>query len=186
MAKLVYSMLTSLDGYVEDAQGNFDWAAPDDEVHTFINELIRPAGTHLYGRRMYEVMRFWETAPTDGDEPEAFTDFARLWRAADKIVCSTQLVEASSLRTRIEPNFDPAAIALLKATSERDISISGPTIASLALAAGLVDECHFFVVPTIIGGGKPALPSGFGTKLELLNERSFSSGTVHLHYRITT
>lgn len=183
MAKLVYSAIQSLDGYVADEEGSFDWAEPDDEVHAFINDLERSIGTYLYGRRMYEVMVAWETVPTLPDLSPAMRDFAELWRAADKIVYSTTLEEASSARTRIERWFDPEATRQLKATVERDLSVGGPGLASTAFAAGLVDECHLFVAPIIVGGGTRALPDDVRLQLELLDERRFDGGFVHLRYR---
>jgi len=183
MAKLIYSAIASLDGYVEDKQGNFDWGAPDDEVLAFINDLERPIGTYLYGRRMYETMVFWETAGTSGDQAAA-RDFAEIWRAAEKIVYSRALQTPSSDRTRIERDFDPAAIRRLKESSAGDITIGGAELAGEAMAAGLVDECHLFLVPIIVGGGKRALPDDVRVPLELLAERRFRSGVVHLGYRL--
>jgi dihydrofolate reductase len=186
MAKLIYSAITSLDGYIEDSGGNFDWAAPDPEVFAFINDLERPIGTHLYGRRMYETMVFWETAPTGSDQPAVMRDFAEIWRAAEKVVFSRTLREPSSERTRIESALEPAAIGRLKESSARDITVGGAELAGEAMAAGLVDECHLFLNPVIVGGGKPALPDGVRAKLELLAEGSFGSGVVHLRYGITS
>jgi dihydrofolate reductase len=183
MAKLVYSAITSLDGYVEDKAGKFDWAAPDEEVHAFVNDLERPIATYLYGRRMYETMVFWETA--DGrEEPAVFRDYAEIWRAADKIVYSRTLQAASSARTRIERDFSPDAIRELKSTSGSDMAIGGAELASQAITAGLVDECHLFLNPVVVGGGKRALPDRIRADLELLNERRFKAGVVYLHYRI--
>ena len=182
MAKLIYSAITSLDGYVEDSGGNFDWATPDPEVFAFVNDLERPIGTYLYGRRMYETMVGWETAPASGDQPAVMRDFAEIWRAAEKIVFSRTLRGPSSKRTRIESAFEPEAIGRLKESSAHDITVGGPELAGEAMAAGLVDECHLFLNPVIVGGGKPALPDGVRAKLELLAERSFGSGVVHLHY----
>ena len=184
MAKLIYSAITSLDGYIADEAGNFDWAAPDDELHAFVNDLERRVGTYLYGRRMYEVMRFWETAPSGADEFPVVKDYAEIWRAADKIVYSTTLATASSARTRIERDFDPGAIRQMKARAGRDISVGGPDLAAQAIRAGLVDEFHLFLVPIVVGGGKPSLPSNVRVKLDLLDERRFGSGVVHLHYRV--
>ena len=184
MAKLIYSAIASLDGYVEDANGNFDWAAPDEEVHAFVNDLERPIGTYLYGRRMYDVMRYWETAPTSGDEPAVMRDYAELWQAADKIVYSKTLAEVPSERTRLERDFDPDAVRQLKASADRDITVGGPALAAKAIKAGLVDEIHLFLNPVLIGGGNPALPDGVRVQLELLDERRFGSGVVHLHYRV--
>jgi dihydrofolate reductase len=186
MAKLIYTAITSLDGYVADADGNFDWAEPDEEVFTFVNDLERPIGTYLYGRRMYEVMVYWETLPTSADQPPVERDFAELWQAADKIVYSTTLEEVSSARTRIERDFDPEAVRQWKATAARDITVAGPDLAAQAIKAGLVDECHLIVSPIVVGGGKPALPNNVRLNLELLDERRFGSGVVHLHYRAIT
>ena len=186
MARLIYSAITSLDGYVADEDGNFDWAAPDEEVHAFVNDLERPVGTYLYGRRMYEVMAWWETADTGAGQPPVMRDFAEIWQAADKIVYSTTLETASSARTRIERGFDPEAIRQLKAQAEHDLTVGGPTLAAQAIAAGLVDECHLFLVPVVVGGGTRALPGGVRLKLELLDERRFASGVVYLHYRTKT
>jgi dihydrofolate reductase len=186
MAKLIYTTIASLDGYVADAQGNFDWAAPDDEVHAFVNDLERPIGTYLLGRRMYETMRFWETAEAGDDESPVFQDYARIWRAADKVVFSTTLQSISSTRTRIEGDFDPEAIRELKARASRDLSVGGPHLAAAAIRAGLVDEYHVFVTPVVIGGGNQALPDDVRVDLELLDERRFGNGVVHLHYRTRT
>jgi dihydrofolate reductase len=184
MAKLIYSAIASLDGYVEDQQGKFDWAAPDEQVHAFVNDLERPVGTYLYGRRMYETMAFWETVPTSGDQPAVTRDFAAIWQAAEKVVYSRALRALSSARTRIERDFDPAAIRRLKESSARDISVGGAELAGEAFAAGLVDECHLFLCPIVVGGGKRALPDGVRAPLELLGERRFRSGVVHLHYEV--
>jgi dihydrofolate reductase len=180
MARLIYSVITSLDGYVADERGNFDWAMPDEEVHAFVNDLVRPIGSCLYGRRMYEVMAAWETL---SDPAPVMLDFAQIWRAADKVVYSTTLEAASSARTRIERAFDPEAVRQMKAAAERDIAIGGPNLAAQALAAGLVDECHFFVSPIVVGGGTRSLPDGVRVKLELIDERRFGNGMVHLRYR---
>jgi dihydrofolate reductase len=186
LARLIYSAITSLDGYVADSDGHFDWSAPDEEVHAFVNDLERPVGTYLYGRRMYEVMTYWETARFPADEPPCLRDFADLWRAADKIVFSKTLETVSSARTRIERDFDPEAIRKLKASAVRDMTVAGSELAAQALKAGLVDECHLFITPFVVGGGKPSLPQDLRLKLELLDERRFGNGTVHLHYRIKT
>jgi dihydrofolate reductase len=184
MANLIYSAIASLDGYVADEDGNFDWAAPDEEVHSFVNELERPVGTYLYGRRMYEVMVYWETADTLADQsPSPERDFAEIWKAADKVVYSKTLEQAASARTRIEREFDPEAVRRQKTSAERDLSVGGPDLAAQAIKAGLVDELHLFVTPIIVGGGTPWLPDGVRVKLELLDERRFGSGVVHLHYR---
>lgn len=181
MAKLIYSAIASLDGYVEDKDGQFEWAAPDDEVHAFINDFERPIGTYLYGRRMYETMAYWETASLD--DPVA-QDFAEIWRAAEKIVYSRTLQTPSTPRTRIERDFDPSAIKRLKESSARDITVGGTELARTAMAAGLVDECHLFLVPIVVGGGKRALPDDVHARLTLLDERRFRSGVVHLGYAI--
>ena len=184
MAKLIYTAISSLDGYVADAEGNFDWSAPDDEVHRFVNDLERPIGTYLLGRRMYEVMRYWDTAPTGNDEPSAGQEYAKIWQAADKIIYSKSLEQVSSTRTRIEREFDPGAIQDLKAAATRDLSVGGPTLAAQAIKLGLVDECHLFLSPIVVGGGNPALPDNVRLELELLDERRFGNGVVHLHYRV--
>jgi dihydrofolate reductase len=185
MAKLIYTAITSLDGYVADKEGNFDWAEPDEEVHTFVNDLERPLGTYLYGRRLYDVMVAWENLPT-ADEPPFTLDFAELWRAADKIVYSKTLETASSARTRIERDFDPDAVSQLKATAERDIGVGGPDLAAQAIKAGLVDELHLILTPVIVGGGKQALPGDLRLELELVDERRFGNGMVHLGYLTRT
>ena len=185
MARLIYSAISSLDGYIEDDEGNFDWAAPDDEVHAFVNDLERPIGTYLYGRRMYETMVFWESVSTDADEPAVFWDYARIWRAAEKIVYSRSLSTVSSARTRIEREFDLAGIQGLKQTSDADIAVGGAELAGQAMAAGLVDECHLFLNPILVGGGKRALPGQVHARLQLLDERRFGNGVVHLHYRMS-
>ena len=183
MAKLIYSAIASLDGYVADEGGNFDWAAPDEEVHTVVNDLERPIGTYLYGRRMYEVMVAWETAHTFADQRPVTQDFAEIWQAADKVVYSKTLEKVSSARTRIERDFEPEAVQQMKASAGRDISVGGPDLAAHAIRAGLVDECHLFVVPILVGAGKHSLPDNVRVKLELLDERRFGNGVVHLHYR---
>ena len=186
MANLIYAAITSLDGYVADEDGNFDWAEPDEEVHTFVNDVVREAGTHLYGRRMYEVMVAWETTPTLADQPSFAHDFAEIWRAADKIVYSTTLETVSSARTRIERHFDADVIRRLKASTQRSVTVGGPDLAAQAVRAGLVDEYHLFVTPTIVGGGKPSLPATTRVELELIDEHRFGNGVVHLHYRTRT
>jgi dihydrofolate reductase len=183
VARLIYSVIASLDGYVADEDGSFDWAEPDEEVHRFVNDLERPVGTYLFGRRMYEVLVFWETADV-ADQPAFVRDFAEIWRDADKIVYSKTLEAASSARTRIERDFDPDAVRRLKATAEGDLTVGGPDLAGQALAAGLVDELHLFVAPVVVGGGTRALPDGVRLELELLDERRFASGVVYLHYRL--
>ena len=186
MAKLIYSAITSLDGYVADQDGTFDWAAPDEEVHAFVNDLERPIGTYLYGRRMYEVMSYWETAHTLPDRSPVGEDYAAIWRAADKVVYSRTLGTVSSAKTRIERDFDPDEVRRMKATAAWDISIGGPGLAGQALKAGLVEECHVLVNPVVVGGGTPWLPDGLRLELELLDERRFGNGVVHLHYRTAT
>jgi dihydrofolate reductase len=183
MGKLVYSSITSLDGYIEDAQGKFDWSAPSEQVHAFVNDLQRAVGTYLLGRRMYEVMTFWEHLEVTG-EPPVMRDFAEIWHQADKIVYSRTLTTASSARTRIEPDLTPARIQELKSSLDRDISIGGAELAGHALGAGLVDELHQFLWPVIVGGGKHFLPPGLSMTLELLDERRFDNGVVYLHHRV--
>ena len=184
MAKLIYTAITSLDGYIEDAEGSFDWSAPDEEVHKFVNHLERPIGTYLYGRRMYEVMVYWETAHTLAEQPPFILDYTQVWQAADKVVYSKTLERVSSARTRIERSFDPEAVRQMKTSAGRDISVGGPDLAAQAIKAGLVDEYHLFLTPIIVGGGKHYLPNDVQLKLELLDERRFGSGVVHLHYGV--
>jgi dihydrofolate reductase len=183
-AKLIYSTIASLDLYTTDENGNFDWAAPDEEVHAFVNDQERPIGTYLYGRRMYETMAYWETAPTGDDESPVAVDYTRIWQAAEKVVYSSTLDVVSSARTRIEREFDPDAVRDLKEAAERDVSIGGPQLAAQAFAAGLVDECHLFLNPIAVGGGSRALPAGLRIELELLEERRFGGGVVFLRYRV--
>lgn len=183
MARLIYSALESLDGYVADEAGNFDWAMPDEAVHTFINGLERSVGTYLFGRRMYEVMAVWETLGQSDDAPAFIREYAEQWLAADKVVYSTTLESVSTARTRIESAFDPDAVRRLKAQSTRDVSIGGPTIAAHAIAAGLVDEYQLFVVPVMVGGGLRSLPDGVRIDLELVDERRFENGMVYVNYR---
>jgi dihydrofolate reductase len=182
VAKLIYSTISSLDGYVADESGSFDWAAPDEEVHAFVNDLERGIGTYLYGRRMYDVMVAWETLE---DEAPVMREFAEIWRAADKVVYSRTLEDVSSARTRIERDFDPEVVRRLKASAERDLTVGGPGLAAEALRAGLVDECHLFLCPVVVGGGIRSLPDDLELGLELLDERRFGNGVVHLHYRTT-
>jgi len=182
MAHLIYSAITSLDGYIEDRDDNFDWAMPDEEVHRFINNLERTAGTYLYGRRMYETMMVWETDPNLATDSPLMQDFAEIWQAANKIVYSTTLSAASTRRTQIERNFNPETIQQLKKTAQHDILIGGPELAALAFRSGLIDECHLFLTPIIVGGGKPCLPDHVRLELELLEERRFGNGTVYLRY----
>jgi dihydrofolate reductase len=183
MAKLIYSAIASLDGYIADEDGNFDWAAPDEEVHTFINDLERPVGTYLFGRRMYEVMVVWETDPTLAEQSPVTRDFAQMWQAADKIVYSKTLRAVSTARTQMERDFDPEAVRQMKVSAGRDMVVGGPELAAQAFKAGLVDELHLFVTPIMVGGGKRSLPNDVRLKLELIDERRFSSGMVYLHYR---
>ncbi len=183
MAKLIYSAIASLDGYVADEDGNFGWAVPDEEVHAFINDLQRPIGTYLYGRRMYETMVGWETDPTLADQSPLMRDFAEIWQAADKIVYSKTLEAVSTARTRIERDFDPEAVRQMKALAGRDLNVGGPELAAQAIKAGLVDECYLFVAPMVVGGGKRSLPDNVRLKLELLDERCFGRGMVYLYYR---
>jgi dihydrofolate reductase len=186
VAKLIYSAIASLDGYVADEEGNFDWAVPDEEVHAFINDLARPVGAYLYGRRLYETMVGWETDPTLADQSPVLRDFAEIWQAADKIVYSKTLEAVPTARTRIERDFDPEAVRQMKALAGRDLMVGGPELAAHAFRAGLVDECHLFVVPMVVGGGKRSLPDDVRMKLELLDERRFGNGMVYLKYRIRT
>jgi dihydrofolate reductase len=186
VAKLIYSAIASLDGYVADEEGNFDWAVPDEEVHAFINDLERPVGAYLYGRRLYETMLGWETDPTLADQSPVLRDFAEIWQAADKIVYSKMLEAVPTARTRIERDFDPEAVRQMKALAGRDLMVGGPELAAHAFRAGLVDECHLFVVPMVVGGGKRSLPDDVRMKLELLDERRFGNGMVYLKYRIRT
>ena len=182
MARLIYTVIASLDGYVNDAEGRFDWAAPDDEVHAFVNDLERPMGTHLYGRRMYETMAVWQTMGTAPQDSAVERDFGSIWRAAEKIVYSSTLREATTPRTRIERAFDADQIRQLKAASERDITVGGPHLAAAMIAANLVDEFHAFVHPFIVGGGTPFLPHDVRIPLELVREQRLDR-IVHLHYR---
>jgi dihydrofolate reductase len=177
---LVYSAIASLDGYINDADGKFEWSAPDEEVHAFVNEQERGVGTYLYGRRMYEVMRFWEDAPAD-QESAAFNDYAGIWRSADKVVYSATLDAVTTGRTTLERRFDAGAVRALK--ERGDVSVGGATLAATAIKAGLVDEYHLFVVPFIVGGGTPVYPDGVRAGLELLDQRRFASGVVYLRYR---
>ncbi|HEU0072560.1 MAG TPA: dihydrofolate reductase family protein [Dehalococcoidia bacterium] len=182
MAKLIYAVHMSLDGYFEDADGNFDWTEPNEEQHRFVNDLLRPVGTHLYGRRMYETMAVWETDPALAASSPVYADFAELWQAGDKVVYSRTLAEAWTARTRLEREFDLNSVVELKGSAASDILIAGPELASNAIKAGLVDEYHFLVVPVVVGSGKSALPPGLPLQLELLDERRFSNGVVHLRY----
>ncbi len=182
MARLIYSAIASADGYVEDAAGGFDWGAPDEEMFGFVNDLERPVGTYLYGRRMYEAMRYWETAHMVTGQPSCVREFTSIWQAADKIVFSTTLQSVSTARTRIERNFDPAIVRQLKSVTERDMTVAGADLAGQAIKAGLVDELQLFLIPIVVGGGKRALPDGVRSDLELLETRQFASGGVYLRY----
>ena len=185
MARLIYSTIQSLDGYIEDADGDFGWAEPDEEVHQLFNDLLRPVGTYLYGRRMYETMAVWETDPALAAGPPVVADFAKIWQAADKVVYSTTLDRPVTARTRIERSFDPDAVRDLKASADRDLEIGGPQLAAEALRAGLVDEVSMVLAPVVVGGGKPALPDGVRLGLELVDQRRFASGMAYLAYRVT-
>jgi dihydrofolate reductase len=182
MAKLIYSAIASLDGYVADENGNFDWAAPSEEVHRFVNDLERPVGTYLYGRRMYEVLRYWESAYTLAEQPAVERDFADIWHSADKVVYSRTLAEVSTDRTRIERTFDPEAIRQMKTDSIRDITVGGPELAAQAIKAGLVDEYQLFLTPVVVGGGTAFLPKEVRVDLELQDERRFSDGVLYVRY----
>ncbi|SEP56219.1 dihydrofolate reductase family protein [Arthrobacter sp. OV608] len=182
MGQLIYSGITSLDGYLADSKGNFDWSAPDEEVHAFVNDLERDAGTYLFGRRMYEVMSVWDTMGGPEDPP-VIQDFARIWRGADKVVYSSSLAHATTARTRVERSFNPDAVRELKAGTDRNIGIGGATLAAAALRAGLVDECQIFVNPVAVGGGLRYLPDGLNLRLDLLDEHRFGNGVVYLRYR---
>ncbi|MFC3800933.1 dihydrofolate reductase family protein [Cohnella sp. GCM10012308] len=185
MAKLIYPINLSLDGYMEDERGDLDWSISDDETYAFWTGFQRTIGTYLYGRRMYESMVYWETAHVGDDEPEdKAREFAQIWRAADKIVYSGTLPAATSAKTKVEREFDPDAIRRLKASSEADMTIGGPELAGQAMRAGLIDECHLLLNPIVLGGGKPALPDNLRMQLELLSERRFRSGVIHFHYRV--
>ncbi|HEY7134337.1 MAG TPA: dihydrofolate reductase family protein [Acidimicrobiia bacterium] len=186
MARLIYIANVSLDGYIEDAHGSFNWTAPADEVFAFITDLVRPVGTSLYGRRLYETMAVWETDPSFAAQSELMGDFARVWQAADKVVYSTTLREVSTANTRLEHDFDPDATRDLKASAARDLTIGGANLAAKAFKAGLVDECHLMIYPVFVGSGKPALPRDGRADLELLDERRFGNGVVSLRYRVVT
>jgi dihydrofolate reductase len=183
MARLIYSAIMSLDGYTADADGHIEWAAPDEEVHAFVNELERPVGTYLYGRGMYETMRYWETAHTMAGQSAVSLEFARIWQAADKIVYSTTLPAADTARTRIERDFDPDQVRTLKEAADRDLTVAGAHLAARAIAAGLVDEYQLFLVPAVVGGGNRALPDQVRLDLALAEERRFGNGTVYLRYQ---
>lgn len=185
MANLIYGAIASLDGYIADEDGKFDWAEPDDEVHSFVNDLERPIGTYLYGRRLYEVMAYWESPPGIADQPLYIQEFAEIWQAAEKIVYSKTLEQVASARTRIEREFDPDAVRQMKMDAGRDILVGGPDLAAQAFEAGLVDELHLLVAPAVVGGGKQFLPDKLRLKLDLLDERRFRNGTVFLRYGTT-
>lgn len=184
MAKLIYVINVSLDGYIEDESGSFDWSEPDDEVFVFITELVRPVSAHLLGRRMYETMAVWETDPTLAAQSDLMADFAGVWQGAEKVVYSTTLDTVSTTKTRLERAFDPAAVADMKASASGDLAIAGPDLAALAFKAGLVDECHLLIRPVLVGGGKPALPSHVRTNLELLEARPVGKGVAYLRHRV--
>jgi dihydrofolate reductase len=186
MAKLLYVMNASLDGYVADEDGKFDWGAPGEEYYSFINNLLRPVGTYLYGRRLYELMQVWETDPAAAAQSPGTREFAGIWQAADKVVYSRTLQAAATTRTRIQRDFDPGAVRQRKAAAGRDVTVGGPTLGAQAITAGLVDEVHLFVWPVVVGGGKPFLPNKARLQLELLDERRFTSGVVYLRYRAQT
>ena len=186
MAKLIYSAIASLDGYIADEDGNYDWAVPDEEMHAFINDLNRPLGTYLYGRQMYETMVGWETDHTLAEQSPVMRDFAQIWQAAEKIVYSRTLEAVSTARTRIKRDFEPDAIRQMKASAQRDMIVGGADLAAHAFRAQLVDECHLFVVPIVVGGGKRSLPDDVRVELELRDERRFEGGVVYLHYRTRT
>lgn len=183
MAKLIYVTNVSLDGYIEDERGAFDWFPIGDEVFAFHTDLLRSVGTFLYGRRLYEAMALWETDPALAAQSDLAADFANAWQAASKVVYSTTLTEVSTADTRIERRFDPAAVRELKAAASSDLTVGGANLAAQAFEAGLVDECQLMVLPVVVGGGKPGLPTGMRTDLELLDERRFRNGVVHLRYR---
>ena len=186
MAKLTYVTNVSLDGFIEDAQGNFDWTDPSDEYFTFITDLVRPVGTWLYGRRLYEAMAVWETEPALAAESELMADFAHVWQSGDKVVYSTTLPDVSTAKTRLERRFDPDAVRAMKQSADRDLTIGGSAVAAPAFHAGLVDACHLFVSPVVVGDGKPAFPRDARIRLELVEERPFANGVVYLHYRCQT
>jgi dihydrofolate reductase len=186
MAKLLYVMNVSLDGYIADEDGKFDWGAPGEEYYSFINDLVRPVGTYLYGRQLYELMQVWETDPAAAAQSPGAREFAEIWQAADKVVYSRTLAAASTTRTRIERDFEPEAVRQLKAAAERDVTVGGPTLGAHAITAGLVDEYHLFVWPVVLGGGKHFLPNRAWLQLELLDERRFGNGAVYLRYRTQT
>ena len=184
MARLIYSAITSLDGYVADRDGTFEWAAPDEEVRAFVNDVERPIGTYLYGRRMYDVMHVWETMDTGPEQAAVMRDYAQIWRAADKVVYSATLDAVSTPRTRLERSFDPAAVRALKDAADADLSVGGATLGASALRAGLVDECRVYLAPVVVGGGTPWLPDGLRLRLRLLDEQRFAGDVIHLRYAV--
>ena len=183
MAKLIYASNVSLDGYIEDESGVFEWTAPDDEVLAFITDLVRPVGTYLYGRRLYDTMAVWEADPALAAQSDLMGEFANVWQRADKVVYSTTLATVSTSNTRLERHFDPSAVHDLKASATSDLTVGGSNLAAQAFKAGLVDVCHLFIWPVVVGGGKPAMPTETRIDLELLDERRFNNGVVHLRYR---
>ena len=185
MGRLVYISNVSLDGYTEDERGSFEWTEPPDDVFAFITDLIRPMGTHLYGRRMYETMAVWETDPTLAAQSELMADFANVWQAADKVVYSTSLTGVSTTNTRLERSFDPDSVRSMKVSATGDLAVGGPNLATHAFKTGLVDECQLFIYPLLVGGGKPALPRNVRADLKLLDEHRFSNGVVYLRYRVS-
>ncbi|MEU1588089.1 dihydrofolate reductase family protein [Micromonospora sp. NPDC005710] len=186
MAKLIYVTNVSLDGYIEDEHGRFDWTPPEDDYFAFVTDLVRPMGTYLYGRRLYESMSVWETDPTLAERSKLTADFADVWQTADKVVYTTTLDAVSTARTRLERSFDPVSVRALKASATSDLTIGGAHLAAQAFRAGLVDECHLLIHPILTGAGKPGLPSATRLGLELLGNRRFSNGVVSLHYRVRT
>jgi dihydrofolate reductase len=184
MGKLIYCAITSLDGYIEDGKGNFDWAAPDAEVHAYVNDLERPVGTHLYGRRMYETMAIWQTIEAGPGVDPIEVDFAELWRSVDKVVYSRTLEDVGTPRTRLERELDPEALRRLKDSTDHDLSVGGSELAAHTFRAGLVDRVDLFVCPVSVGGGKPALPHDLRLDLALTHEQRFGNGTVHLQYTV--
>ena len=186
MSKLIYIANVTLDGYIEDSQGRFDWTAPSDDVFAFITDLVRPTGTYLYGRRLYETMAVWETDPALAAQSELMSAFARVWQAANKVVYSTTLHAVSTAKTQLERDFDPDAIRDLKAAAANDLTVGGANLAAHAFRAGLVDECQFLIGPVFVGAGKSSLPRDTRADLELLDERRFSNGVVYVRYRVAS
>jgi dihydrofolate reductase len=184
MAKLIYVTNVSLDGYIEDAAGRFDWIETDDELFVFITDLVRPVGTYLYGRGLYDAMALWETDPTLAEGSELRADFADVWRSADKVVYSTTLTDVSTAKTRLEGSFDPGSVRDMKASATSDLMVGGAHLAAQAMCAGLVDECHLIVRPVVVGGGKPALPGVPQTGLDLLENVRVGKDVVYLRYRV--